>query len=233
MKAIILAGGLGTRLRPFTEVIPKPLLPIGEKSILEIQIEHLKSNGFDEIFIATNYKSEYIESFLGDGSKYGVKLIFSREENPLGTAGPLKLLQDQLTEPFIVLNGDILTKLNYLEFYNFAQHVKAQLTITVKEIITPFQFGNIFFDGDYVTGIQEKPEIKTKIMAGIYVFQPEVLDLIPKDEYYGMDKLIIKMLNSKLPVAKYEIKDYWLDIGRMDDFEQAQDMYNKHFKDSE
>ena len=108
MKAVILSGGLGTRLRPFTEVIPKPLLPIGEKAVLEIQIEHLKKHGFERIWLATNYKSDYIENFFGDGSKYGVKLHISKEDKPLGTVGPVKLLQDQLSEPFLVMNGDIL-----------------------------------------------------------------------------------------------------------------------------
>ena len=120
MKAVILAGGLGTRLKPFTEVIPKPLLPIGEKAVLEIQIEHLKKHGFDEIYLATNYKSDYIENFFGDGSRYGVKLIISREEIPLGTVGPLTLLKSELTEPFVVMNGDILSNINFTDFYNFA-----------------------------------------------------------------------------------------------------------------
>ena len=119
MKAIILAGGLGTRLKPFTEAIPKPLLPIGEKAVLEIQIEHLKKNGFDEIYLATNYKSNYIENFFGDGSRYGVKLIISKEDKQLGTAGPIKLLESELTEPFLVMNGDILTNLDLKEFYNY------------------------------------------------------------------------------------------------------------------
>ena len=108
MKAVILAGGLGTRLKPFTEVIPKPLLPIGEKAVLEIQIEHLRKHGVTDVFLATNYKSNYIENFFGDGSRYGVNLTISREEKRLGTAGPLKLLEKELDEPFIVMNGDIL-----------------------------------------------------------------------------------------------------------------------------
>src|SRR5438445_7713300 len=106
MIAVILAGGLGSRLRPFTQAIPKPLLPIGEKSVLEIQIERLKKHGFDEIFLATNYKSDYVRNFFGDGSRYGVNLVISKEEMPLGTAGPVKLLMDRLTEPFLVMNGD-------------------------------------------------------------------------------------------------------------------------------
>ena len=111
MKAVILAGGLGTRLLPFTEVIPKPLLPLGEKSLMQVQIQALKEHGFNTIFVATNYMSDYVEAFLGDGSKYGVKLRFSKEEKPLGTCGPLTLLKNELTEPFILVNGDILTKL--------------------------------------------------------------------------------------------------------------------------
>src|SRR5438309_577534 len=109
MKVVILAGGLGSRLKPFTEVIPKPLLPIGEKSVLEIQIDRLKKFGFDEVYLATNYKSEYVENFFGNGSRYGVKLAISKEEKPLGTVGPLTLLKDKLTEPFIVMNGDVLS----------------------------------------------------------------------------------------------------------------------------
>ena len=109
MKAIILAGGLGSRLKPFTQTIPKPLLPLGEKAIIEVQLERLKHYGFDEIYIATNYKSGYIEKFIGDGSRYGVNLTISREEKKLGTAGPLSLLKESLTEPFLVMNGDILS----------------------------------------------------------------------------------------------------------------------------
>ena len=124
MKAVILAGGLGTRLKPFTEIIPKPLLPIGEKSVLEIQIERLKKFGFDEIYLATNYKSDYIGNFFGDGSRYGVNLTISKEEKPLGTAGPLLLLKEQLADPFIVLNGDILSLIDFSKFYNFALKAK-------------------------------------------------------------------------------------------------------------
>jgi len=231
MKAVILSGGLGTRLKPFTEVIPKPLLPIGEKAVLEIQIEHLKQHGFDEIFLATNYKSAYIENFFGDGSKYGVKLVISKEEKPLGTAGPVKLLEKLLTEPFLVMNGDILTLLNFSDMYKFACEKTSMLTIGTKEIITPFQFGNISFDGDLVTGIEEKPDFKTTILAGIYIFKPGILPLIPSDTYYGMDTLIKTMISKELKITRYPIKEYWLDIGKIDDYEKAQQIYDEHFKD--
>ena len=230
MKAVILAGGLGTRLKPFTEVIPKPLLPVGEKAVLEIQIEHLKANGFNHIFLATNYKSAYIQNFFGDGSKYGVKLTISKEEIPLGTAGPVKLLQDQLTEPFLVMNGDILTQLTYRKLYEFALKNDSLLTICTKEIVTPFQFGNIHTEGDFVIGIDEKPDIRTNILAGIYIFKPGILDLIPKGERFGMDRLIKKMIELKLPISHYPIEEYWLDIGQVKDYEKAQEIYKERFE---
>jgi NDP-sugar pyrophosphorylase family protein len=230
MQAVILSGGLGTRLRPFTEVIPKPLLPIGEKAIMEIQIEHLKKYGFDEIFLATNYKSDYIENFFGDGSKYGVTLTISKEEIPLGTAGPVKLLQNKLNEPFIVMNGDILTLLNYYKFYEFALNIDTDLVITTKELVTPFAFGNIECDGDFVSDIQEKPDIKMNILAGIYVFKPAIFELIPENKYFGMDTLIKKMISKNMKIAKYDIKEYWLDIGRVDDYSKAQEIYKEHFE---
>jgi NDP-sugar pyrophosphorylase family protein len=233
MKAVILSGGLGSRLKPFTEVIPKPLLPIGEKAVLEIQIEHLKKHGFNQIYLATNYKSGYIESFFGDGVKYGVELVISKESKPLGTAGPVKLLQDKLTEPFLVMNGDILTLLNYSSMYDFACRQESLLTIGTKEIITPFQFGNIYFEGDIVTGIDEKPDMKTTILAGIYIFKPELLDMIPADAMYGMDTLIKDMLAGKHLITRYPIKEYWLDIGNIENYEAAQQIYDEHFKGKE
>lgn len=228
---MVLAGGLGTRLKPFTEVIPKPLLPIGEKAVLEIQIERFRRFGFDQIFLATNYKSAYIESFFGDGSRYGVKLTVSKEEKPLGTAGPLTLLRDQLDEPFVVMNGDILSLIDFSRLYGFALEKRALLTVAIKKLVTPYAFGNIFFEGEFVTGIEEKPDIVTYALAGIYVMTPEIFDLIPRDEYFGMDLLIKKMLAQGLPVAKYEMDDYWLDIGQIDDYQRAQDAYAAHFND--
>jgi NDP-mannose synthase len=229
MKAVILAGGLGTRLRPFTEIIPKPLLPIGEKSVLEIQIERLKESGFDQIYLATNYKSEYIENFFGDGSRYGVQLKISREGKPLGTVGPLTLLRKELSEPFLVMNGDVLTLLNFSDLYEFALLQETLLTVCIKEIITPFQFGNIFFEGDYVTKIEEKPKLKTNILAGVYIFKPGLFETIPEDQYFGMDTLINHMLHKKMPITKYMINNYWLDIGQVEDYQEAQEIYKNHF----
>ena len=229
MKAVILAGGLGVRLKPFTQVIPKPLLPIGEKSVLEIQIDRLRQCGFKDIFLATNYKSDYIERFFGDGSEFGVNLSVSKEETPLGTAGPLTLLKERLDTPFIVMNGDILSLVDFRKLYDFAVRQDSLLTLTIKKEIMPFDFGNIFFDGELVTGIEEKPDIVMYILAGIYVMKPEIFRFFPENEFFGMDMLIKNMLAEKDPVSKYELRDYWLDIGRIDDYYTAQEEYNKHF----
>jgi NDP-sugar pyrophosphorylase family protein len=230
VKAVILAGGLGTRLRPFTKVIPKPLLPIGEKALLEIQIERLRACGFDEVFVATNYKSDYIRSYFGDGSQYGVRLAISEEQEPLGTAGPLTLLSEQLDEPFIAMNGDILSTIDFGKFYRFALERKCCLTVAIRKHITPYAFGNIFFEGDYVTDVEEKPDIVKYIIAGIYVMRPRILTFIPRNQFVGMDALLRTLLDRQERIAKYEMTEYWLDIGQVHDFEKAQAAYDTHFR---
>jgi len=229
VKAVILAGGLGTRLRPFSEVIPKPLLPVGESSALEIQILALKKSGFNEIYIATNYKADYVQAFLGDGQKYGVQITFSKEDIPLGTCGPVLLLKDQLTEPFLLINGDILTTLNFARALEFALSVDANLTVLTKEIVTPFNFGRVASDGNYILDIEEKPDFRLEVLAGIYVLKPPVFELVPPATYYGIDSLIKDMLARKMKVARFPIKDYWLDIGQINDYQIAQEAYKTHF----
>jgi NDP-sugar pyrophosphorylase family protein len=229
MKAIILAGGLGTRLKPFTEVIPKPLLPIGESSVLEIQILSLKKHGVTDIFIATNYMADYVQAFLGDGSKYGVRLTFSKEEKPLGTCGPVTLLEKEMTEPFFLMNGDILTTLNFAKAYEFACQHEAQFVVLTKEIRTPFSFGKVVSKDDCLIGLEEKPNFRFEILSGIYVLKPSLFSLIPKDTYYGIDTLIKDMLAANMKVGKYLMQEYWLDIGQIEDFHAAQDVYKTHF----
>lgn len=231
MKAVILAGGLGSRLRPFTDVIPKPLLPIGEQSLMELQILNLAKHGFHEIYIATNYRSDFVEAFLGDGSKYGVKLHFSKEEKRLGTCGPLSLLKKSLTEPFIMMNGDILTKNNFSEMYQFGMAQKAAVTVGTKLVKHPFQYGTVkVSDSGHLAGIEEKPELVFDILAGIYFFKPEVFKDIPNDEYFGMDDLIQKMLNGSQQIARWPIKEYWLDIGQVEDYSKAKKEYSMYFE---
>lgn len=229
MIAVILAGGLGTRLKPFTEIIPKPLLPIGEKSILEIQLNQLQVHGFKTVYIATNYMSEYIENYFRT-SDLKMNLIFSKEKIPLGTVGPLSLLKDKLDEPFILMNGDILTQLNFRNFYKFAESIDSNLIVGIKKYITPFQFGDVKFKGDFISMIEEKPNFINYILAGIYILKPEIFKYIPHNKKFGIDQLIRKMLNRGEQIAKYEIKEYWLDIGQIDDYNQAQEVYANHFK---
>ena len=221
-QAVILAGGLGTRLKPFTDVIPKPLLPVGEKAVLEIQIERLARAGFNEIILATNFKGGYIGRFLGDGSAYGVNLVVSQEKQALGTVGPLSLLRDRLKDPFLVMNGDILTLMDFDDMYAYACGQEALFTAGIKKIVTPFSFGSIHFDGNLITQVEEKPDLVSDILAGIYMMKPEVLDLVPDDTFFGIDDLIRTMLGAGMPVAKYDIEEYWLDIGRPVDYEKAQ-----------
>ena len=227
MKAVILAGGLGTRLKPFTEIIPKPLLPIGDKAILEIQIHRLKQAGVEEIFLATNYKSDYISNFIGDGSRYDVKIIVNKEKKRLGTAGPIKLLEKYLDQNFIVMNGDILSLINYKKFSQFSLKTKSILSLAVKKDILPYDFGNIFFEGDFVTGIEEKPNFELHILAGIYHMTPDVMRYIPADTYFGMDDLIKSLISQNIPIAKYDMDEYWLDIGRVSDYELAEKDFQK------
>ena len=232
MKAVILAGGLGTRLKPFTEVIPKPLLPIGEKTLLEIQIERLKMYDFNEIYLALNYKADYIKSFLGNGKNLGINIYYSIENKPLGTCGPITLLQDKLKEPFLLINGDILTKANFKNIYNFAlQYSKSPLTIVTKIITTPFRFGNIETKENYVISIEEKPELNFEVLAGIYIMKPNIFNYVPSKKYFGIDKLIKILLGLKIPVTKYLLKDYWIDIGVVEDYEKARKIYKDNFKE--
>lgn len=229
MQAVILAGGLGARLRPFTEVIPKPLLPIGEKSVLEIQISRLKKYGFKDIFLATGHKSEYIQSFFGDGSKLGVNLTISKEEKPLGTCGPLTLLKEKLKKPFIVMNGDILSTIDFGKLYRYALDVNSDLVVVTKRIRTPFDFGNVKIKGNFIIDVEEKPVFEIEIIAGIYVLKPGIFKYTRTNEYYGMDQLIKDMLRNNLPIASYLMQEYWLDIGRVGDYKMAQDAYKKYF----
>ncbi len=230
MKAAILAGGLGERLRPFTQAIPKPLLPIGEQSLLEIQISNLAKYGFTEIFIATNYKSEYIENFIGDGSQFGVRIGYSREAKPLGTCGPLSLLRAELREPFLLMNGDILTTMNFQRFYEYGCAQESDFTIATKNLVMPFNFGKVHTDGNRIVKVEEKPEIFTEVVAGIYFMQPAILDFVPDQTYFGIDDLIERMLAERRPVTRYLMEEYWLDIGQIDDYSAAEEAYKTHFE---
>lgn len=225
-KAVILAGGLGTRLRPLTNIVPKPLLPIGESTVLDIQILALRKHGFDEVFIATNYMADYLASVVGDGARYGVKVRISQEQERLGTCGPLSLLRRELEDgPFVVMNGDILTNLDFSAFGEFVERAPADLTVATKELVVPFQFGKVISEGDLITGIEEKPDQHHEILAGIYGMKPSILERIPDGRYFGIDELIRGMLAERRAIARYLLRDYWIDIGQLSDYELAKETY--------
>jgi NDP-sugar pyrophosphorylase family protein len=229
VKTVILAGGLGTRLKPFTEIIPKPLLPLGDKSILEHQILGFRNSGCSDVYVATNYMAELVEAFVGDGSRFGLRVHVSRERKPLGTAGPLKLLENELKEPFLVINGDIITKLDFRKLYDFGCSQKSCLTVGTKIITTPFRFGNVIVQDDAIVSVEEKPDFKLEIVAGVYCMKPEVFDYIPPDTYFGVDSLIRNLLAGNQRVSRFLIEDYWLDIGQVEDYSKARDLYAQNF----
>ncbi len=229
MKAVILAGGLGTRLRPLTTAIPKPLLPIGEQSLLEIQIINLAKTGVKEIYIATNYKASYIEKFIGDGSNYGVSVKFSKEDMPLGTCGPLSRLKNDLDKPFFVMNGDILSNIDFKRLYDFGMSQKTDFTVVTKNIRTPFNYGSVKVENNLIVNVEEKPDLLIEIVAGIYFMKPGILPLIPENTYFGINHLIEGMIKKGLPISRYLMNDYWLDIGRIDDYSQAEAAYKEYF----
>lgn len=224
--AVILAGGLGMRLRPLTNIIPKPLLPIGESTLLEIQILSLRKFGVEKVVVAANYMSDYLASVVGCGEKYGVRVVVSQEDEPLGTCGPLTLIREHLHEPFFMMNGDILTDINFSQLGDFALARAALLTVVTKEIAIPFRFGRVIAEGDFITEIEEKPNYMQEILAGIYVMRPEILSLIPDSTYFGVDSLIKDMLAKQQPVCKYKMHDYWIDVGQLDDYELAKQDFN-------
>ncbi len=228
MKAVIMAGGLGQRLRPFTQVIPKPLLPVGEQSVLEIIVQALSQQGFNEIFLALNYQSGLFEAFFGDGSKWGVRISYTKEEQPLGTAGPLKLIENRLTESFLVINGDILTNLDFTKLVDFHRENESMLTVCTKEIHMPLHYGVVHSEEHRIVKIDEKPDVVAEVVAGIYVLSPESLSFIPKDSFYTMVDLLHDLMKADKKVVQYRLGGYyWLDIGQMDDYQKAQDLYRE------
>jgi NDP-sugar pyrophosphorylase family protein len=227
MKAVIMAGGLGRRLKPFTHIIPKPLLPVGEKSILEVTVQKLREQGFEEIILAVHYKSDLFESYFGDGSKFGLKISYSKEKEGLGTAGPLRLSKKKLTDPFLVMNGDILTNMDFNKLKNFHNENDGDLTLVTKKIQLPLHYGVVEKKVNRVVKITEKPVVESEISAGIYFLDPGVVDAIPQDESFDMTDLMRALIASNRHVLAYPLQEYWLDIGQISDYEQAQEDFEK------
>lgn len=221
-RAILLAGGKGTRLYPYTLTMPKPLVPVGENPIIEIIIRQLAKAGFDHITITVNHMADMIRAFCGDGSKWGITIDYSQETKPLSTMGPLKLIKD-LPENFLVMNGDVMTDLDFAQLY--ADHVGQGniFTISAYERDHKVDYGVLVpgEDGKLVD-FQEKPTLHYHVSMGVYMMNRKCLDVIPEDTFYGFDHLMLELISRKIPATVRPFKGYWMDIGRPDDYEQAQ-----------
>lgn len=220
-RAIVLAGGKGTRLRPYTVVLPKPLMPIGEYPILEVVVRQLVRHGFEQITIAVNHQAELIKAFFGDGSKWGVLIDYSLEDKPLGTMGPLRLISD-LPENFLVMNGDILTDLDFGRFYQ--QHVMSNhlFTISSHQRQQVIDYGVLETDASQrLIVFREKPKMDYQVSMGIYMVSHQVLNFIPENQQYGFDDLMLSLIKGNKAICVIPFEGYWLDIGRPDDYSQA------------
>ena len=228
MRAVILAGGKGVRLHPYTAVLPKPLVPIGgELSIMEIVIKQLKNCGFNHITIAVNHLANLIMAFFGDGEKWGVKIDYSIEEKPLSTIGPLTLIKD-LPDDFLVMNGDILTDLDFSELMESHISNKADLTISSYVRNQNIDFGVLEVNSENsVTGFKEKPDHEFLVSMGVYVLKRTLVDQLEENKTYGFDNLVIDGIANNIMIYSYLYDGYWLDIGRPDDYIRANKDYKK------
>ena len=220
LRAIVMAGGLGTRLRPLTDDLPKPMLPVGTKPLLELIVEQLRGAGIRQVNVATHYRGEIITEHFKDGQDFGVDIRYVQEDRPLGTAGALGLLEES-EEPLLVINGDILTRVNFRAMLDFHREQSADLTIAVRLYEFSVPYGVIKTEGVAVTGISEKPVFRQFINAGIYLLNPSVTRLIPNGEPFDIPDLIDHLLKAGRPVVSFPIREYWLDIGKEDQYNQA------------
>lgn len=228
MKAVILAGGEGTRLRPLTYSIPKPLLPIGRKPILEIIIERLREHGFIDIILNVGYKSELIEAYFRDGSNLGVNIAYSQDVKPCGTCGPVKLVEHLIDgEPFVTMNGDLLTELDFTEMYQTHIDSSAELTVAVTGYATKLPYGVVELRDSRITSIREKPELRFMINAGIYVVSPSALGIVPEEEFFNMTDLIQVMIDQGRKVQTFVIDCEWRDLGNMETYQEVNSFYSK------
>ena len=220
-RAVILAGGRGTRLHPFTIALPKPLVPVGDRPILEIVIRQLIARGFTHVTLAVNYQAEIISAFFGDGGRWNIKIDYSMENKPLSTMAPLRLIPD-LPDDFLVMNGDVLTDLAFDRFLDEHSRGKQLFTISAAAREQTIDYGVLQMGADgYLAGFEEKPKIPYCVSMGVYCVSKKVLDLIPEDQTFGFDHLMLKMIAERQRVRVAVHDGYWLDIGRPDDYQKA------------
>jgi NDP-sugar pyrophosphorylase family protein len=224
MQAVILAGGKGTRLKPFTNAIPKPLVPIGDMPILEVILKQLKRDGVTEVVIAVNHLAQLIMAFFGDGSRYGLKIRYSMEDQPLGTAGPLKLIEG-LEDSFLVMNGDLLTTLSFSDLAREHARTEADLTISTYKKEVKIDLGVLRIEEGSFREYIEKPTYYFDVSMGIYMMNHAALDYIPAGQAFDLPDLVRAMSAAGRSVKCYSANYYWLDIGRVDDYETAVEIF--------
>jgi len=218
---VIMAGGLGERLRPFTEKVPKPLLNVGGKSMIQIVIERFREQGVKQFFISVNYKAEMIEEYLGDGSNFRVEIKYLKEKKRLGTAGSLSLLPKEISSPFFVVNADVITDLDFRTIYQFHRDNSPDLTVAVKKVSYQVPYGTIEVEHGQIISLSEKPHIKKYVNAGIYILEPRVIEEIPVSQLFDMTDLINKLISQGRMVSSYLINGTWVDVGQKRDYDQA------------
>ena len=230
-RVILMVGGLGTRLRPLTNSTPKPMLPVGGKPILQTIVEKFVKHGFINITMCVGYKSNIIQDYFEDGSKFGAKIDYILEDKRMGTAGALSLIEPSKRpkEPFFVMNGDLLTNVNFEKLLDFHKLENSTATMCVREYSYQVPYGVVNSKNNYITSIEEKPTYSFFVNAGIYMLNPECINLIPKNEFYDMPTLFEKLIKDNKKTTSFHLKEYWLDIGRVEEYERANKEYSEVF----
>ncbi|MED0658394.1 nucleotidyltransferase family protein [Bacillus smithii] len=227
---VLMAGGLGTRLWPLTENIPKPMLTVGTKPILQTILESFIEHGFHRFYFSVNYKREIIKDYFGNGLEWGVNIQYLDENQRLGTAGALSLFTEKPTKPIIVMNGDILTKINFQQLLQFHEESESMATMCVREYQLQIPYGVVRTEGTRLCSIEEKPTERHFVNAGIYVLNPEVLNYIPENQYFDMPSLFELLIKRQEKTNVFPIREYWLDIGKIPDFEKANLEFSEVFE---
>ncbi len=229
-RVVLMAGGQGNRLRPLTDSMPKPLIPVGQKPVLETILESFAEQNFQKFYLSVNYKADMVEDYFGDGSRWGVEIVYLHEDEPLGTAGPLGQIKDTLEDPIIVMNGDLLTRVNFEHLLDFHREHDTLATMGVREYDVQVPFGVVQIENSRIAGIDEKPLHKFFVNAGIYVIEPAALSLVEPGKPMDMPDLFQALIAQGNKPAAFPIREYWLDIGRLDDLSRANMEFDEVFK---
>ena len=227
-KVVIMAGGKGMRLRPLTKNIPKPMLKVGNKPILQTIVEKFKESGYENFIICVNYKSKIIKDYFGDGKRFGVKINYIQEKKRMGTAGALSFLRKKPKDPFFVINGDLLTNLDFEKMLDYHTKHNSRATMGIREYNIDSPYGEVKLINEKISSIEEKPKHKFFVNAGVYILDPKCINLIPK-KFYDMPSLFKKIIAKNYKTISFPLGEYWLDIGRVNDYKKANLDYDSKF----